>query len=74
MCGDGPLGLSPKAKKIETPDPVIPAPPAPSRKQDTGAVVAIGDTEDELDMQRKKSYAKPIKGGAQFGLGSDLSI
>lgn len=55
MSGDGglsftkildPLGLFTKDKAPEMDIPKIeaPAPPAPSRKQDTGAMVKVGDT------------------------------
>jgi len=54
MCGGGgisltkvldPLGLftKDKAPEMEIPKVEAPAPPAPSRKQDTGAIVKVGD-------------------------------
>ena len=72
MCGDGFLGLgsSPKAPKM--PKAVVPAPPAPERKQDTGAIVAIGDSQEEMDMQRRRASAKTSRGGAGFGISREL--
>lgn len=76
MCGggDGFLGLG-KAKQVDPPDPVIPAPPAPERKQDTGAIVAIGDSDEEVAAQRRK-MGKVTKGGSAIrnGYASDLGL
>lgn len=72
MCGDGFLGLGNAPKAPKMPKTVVPAPPAPERKQDTGAIVAIGDTEEELAMQRKRAGAKPTKAGAGFGISREL--
>lgn len=67
MCGQGGLlGLfgSSGAKAPKVPDVQTPAPPAPQRKQDTGAIVAIGN-DDESDLS--SAAFKKQKGGSALG-------
>jgi hypothetical protein len=72
MCGGGFLGLGPAPKAPKMPDAVVPAPPAPERKQDTGAIVAIGDSNAELEMQRKRASGVKTKGGSGLGIAKEL--
>ena len=71
MCGGGFLGLSPKeetAKVVKMPKPQTPAAPAPERKQDTGAIVAVGDTESQYSDERRRRAARtPQRGGSSLG-------
>ncbi len=78
MCGGGLLGLSPKeqtAKAVKMPKVEAPAPPAPSRKQDTGAIIAIGSDNDYDDARRRRlASASGRKAGSTLGtLGSGSS-
>ena len=75
MCGGGFLGLSPKAetaKAVKMPKVEAPAPPAPSRKQDTGAVIAIGSDEAyDAERRRRMGGGSSRKAGSTLGtLGS----
>lgn len=72
MCGGGFLGLSPKtatAKAVKMPKAEIPAAPAPSRKQDSGAIVAIGDNESEYSDARRRAAMRNSSrtGGSALG-------
>ena len=72
MCGDGFLGLGNAPKAPKMPKAVVPAPPAPERKQDTGAIVAIGDSDAELAEQRRRAGGRVKGGGGGLGLGREL--
>ncbi len=78
MCDIGEaLGLTDKPKAVKLPKPVIPAPPAPQRKQDTGAIVAVGDTDSEYTDERKRraSRISTRQGGSSLGeLGSGAPL
>lgn len=80
MCGGGFLGLSPKAetaKAVKMPKVEAPAPPAPSRKQDTGAVIAIGSDADYDAERRRRMGASSRKAGSSLGtlgLGSEYTL
>lgn len=71
MCGDGFLGLGNAPKAPKMPKAVVPAPPAPERKVDTGAIVAIGDSDEELQMQRRRAGGR-ARGGSSIGLGREM--
>lgn len=63
------LGLSSDSKAVKMPKPVAPAPPAPQRRQDTGAIVAVGDLESEYSDERRRAAARASSrtGGTALG-------
>lgn len=74
MCGgsSGLFGTGLFADKapaaVKFPKPEVAAAPAPERKQDTGAIVAVGNSEDEADARRRaSSYGSKRKGGSSVG-------
>lgn len=79
MCNDI-LGLGGKeeVKAVKMPKAAIPAPPAPERRQDSGAIVAIGDADSAYDAERRRALASRAtsrKGGSALGnLGSSSAV
>lgn len=64
------LGLGGSSQKaVKMPKAAIPAPPAPQRKQDTGAIVAVGDTDSEYtaEQRRRASRLSTRSGGTPLG-------
>lgn len=71
------LGLTPKAPKLNLPDPVIPAPPAPSAVLQSGAEVALGsnDANQRVSGRAVKRTVGRKTGAGISGLGkSGLSV
>lgn len=58
-------------KAVDLPEPAPPAPPAPSRKQDTGALVKVGETgaADERLSGKRRTGLSALGRSASSGLG-----
>ncbi len=81
MCGGGGgilggltgllFGSKQESKAVEIPEPAPPAPPAPSRKQDTGALIKVGEagTADERLSGKRRSGLSAMGRSASSGLG-----
>lgn len=70
------FGKSKAPEATPIPDPVAPAPPAPSRKVDTGAIVKVGNasTNDRLSGRGSSTRRSASAGLSGLGRGSGISI
>jgi type II secretory pathway component HofQ len=67
---------APEQTQVDIPDPIAPAPPAPSRKVDTGAIVKVGQTgmNDRLSGQGSGSTRRSASSLSGLGRGAGISI
>jgi hypothetical protein len=66
----------PAAPQVDIPEPMAPAPPAPSRKVDTGAIVRVGQSgaSDRLSGRSTGSSRRSASTLSGLGRGSGISI